>query len=150
MPPSTRVSGTSAGAPTPATDAANENAAHAAAAAAISTTTDAPEGSTAREWATALNVLGLEVVGRAADGWVLVRAVAFCRDGITVSAVTAGLAARLGVDTSAEVGVDAGTGGAVGNVPAFSSFCLLDCLSPPEVSLLRLLDKAHHRHPHRH
>lgn len=116
LPPSTRVPGTSADAPPPTTDAADANAADAAVAPAISTTTDAPEGSTAREWATALNVLGLEVVGRAADGWVPVGAVAFCRDGITVSAVTADLAARLGVDTSAVVGLDAGTGGAVGNV----------------------------------
>lgn len=82
----------------------------------VPTTNDSPEGSTAREWDTALKVLGLEVAGRAADGWVPVGAVAFCRNGITVSAVTDGLAARLGVDPSAVVGVDAGTGGAVGNV----------------------------------
>lgn len=119
LPPSTRVPGASAGAGSLATDpqrTADVDAVDFATASAISTSNDAPEGSTAREWATALNVLGLEVAGRAADGWVPVGAVAFCRDGVTVSAVTAGLAARLGVDTSAVVGVDAGAGGAVGNV----------------------------------
>lgn len=117
--PSTRVPGSSVGSGSPATEpqrSADADAVDVVDAPAISTTKDSPEGSTAREWATALSVLGLEVAGRVADGWVPVGAVAFCRDGITVSAVTAGLAARLDVDTSAVVGVNAGAGGAVGNV----------------------------------
>ncbi|GAB0492185.1 hypothetical protein MMPV_003445 [Pyropia vietnamensis] len=119
LPPSTRVPADSTGMGTPRTEprgAADADAVDVAAGPTISTANDAPAGSTAREWAAALNVLGLEVASRAADGWVPVGAIAFCRDGITVSAVTTGLAARLGVDPSAVVGVDAGAGGAVGNV----------------------------------
>lgn len=119
LPPSARVPADSIDAGSAGTEprrTADADAVDVAADPAISTTNDAPQGSTAREWAAAMNVLGLEMAGRAADGWVPVGAVAFCRDGITVSAVTAGLAARLGVDPSAVVGVDAGAGGAVGNV----------------------------------